>query len=198
MKPIIGLTGGIGSGKSEVARLFTLLGAAIYSADEASKYLLDQNSALKERLINAFGDQLYHDYKLNRKAFASLIFNDHNSLSLANSIIHPFVFEDFEKWAQNQPECSYLIMEAAILFESHANEHLNKTITVYTPTELRISRVMKRDGCTREDVYMRMQHQIPDEEKIKMADFVIYNDDQHMLIPQVLELHQQFISNSVQ
>jgi dephospho-CoA kinase len=197
MKRIIGLTGGIGSGKSEVARLFTLLGASIYAADEASKYLLDHNSELKERLIKAFGHQLYPDSNLNRKAFATLIFQDKNSLVLANSIIHPFVFIDFENWVQNQPDCSYLIMEAAILFESRANERLEKTITVYSPTELRISRVIKRDACTRDDVLIRMQNQIPDEEKIKMADFVIYNDDQHMLIPQVLGLHKQFSTKSL-
>jgi dephospho-CoA kinase len=194
MKLVIGLTGGIGSGKTEVARLFTLLGASVYSADKASKDLLDTNQMLKEKLINAFGDQLYTNEKLNRKYFASIIFSDANSLALANSIIHPFVFENFDYWVTIQPDCSYVIMEAAILFESNARERLSKIITVYSPKELRISRVMKRDNCTREEVLKRMQHQMQEEEKTKLADIVIYNDDEHMLIPQVLELHKQFIS----
>jgi dephospho-CoA kinase len=195
MKGIIGLTGGIGTGKSEVARVFTLLGAAVYSADEASKFLLDHNSELKLKLIEAFGGQIYQNSKINRKAFASIIFHDNPSLSLANSIIHPFVFNDFENWSQNQSDCSYLIMETAILFESHANDRMDKTITVSSPYELRISRVMKRDSCSREDVLMRMQHQVPDEEKIRKADWVIYNDDEHMLIPQILDLHKQIKAN---
>jgi dephospho-CoA kinase len=194
MKLIVGLTGGIGSGKSEVARLFKILGAATYAADETSKFLLDHNSALKNKLIDAFGNQVYQNSKLNRKFFASLIFQNNNSIALANSIIHPFVFKDFENWIQNQPNCKYIVMEAAILFESRANDHLNKIITVYSPAEVRISRVMKRDNCNREDVLRRMHHQIPDEEKIKLSDFVIYNDEQHMVIPQVLELHRQFVA----
>jgi dephospho-CoA kinase len=195
MKGNIGLTGGIGTGKSEVARLFTLLGAAVYSADEASKYLLDHNSDLKRKLIEAFGAQIYQHSGINRKAFASIIFHDDPSLTLANSIIHPFVFRDFEYWSQNHPDCSYLIMETAILFESRANERMDKIITVSSPFELRISRVMRRDSCRRQDVLTRMQHQIPDEEKIIKADWVIYNDDEHMLIPQVLDLHKQFKAN---
>ena len=197
MKGIIGLTGGIGTGKTEVARLFAILGARIYPADEASKYLLDHNSELKQKLINAFGSELYQNSEINRKAFAAIIFGDSNSLTLANSIIHPFVFADFEAWVKKQPEYSYSIMEAAILFESKMNERMEKIICIYSPLELRISRVMKRDSCAREEVLKRMRNQITDEEKIKRADFVIINDDEHMLIPQVLEIHQQLIANSL-
>jgi len=197
MKGIIGLTGGIGTGKTEVARLFAILGASIYLADEASKYLLDHNSKLKQKLINAFGSELYQESEINRKAFAAIIFGDSNSLTLANSIIHPFVFADFEMWVKKQPECSYSVIEAAILFESRMNERMDKIICMYSPPELRISRVMKRDLCTRKEVLMRMRNQIADEEKIKRADFVITNDDEHMLIPQVLEIHQQLIANSL-
>src|SRR5664279_1680716 len=178
MSRLIGLTGGIGSGKTEVARLFALLGGAIYTADDVSKRLLDSNQALRFAISEAFGKDLYHNLKLNRKAFASIIFGNEKLLAKANSIIHPFVFADFENWSARQPECSYLIMETAILFESHANKRMDKCITVYTPKELRISRVMQRDGCSREDVLKRMKYQISEEEKLKMTDFVIYNDDE--------------------
>jgi dephospho-CoA kinase len=193
MSRIIGLTGGIGSGKTEVARLFALLGGAIYSADEVSKRLLDSNEALRAAISKAFGEDLYQDSKLKRKDFASIIFSNEKLLAKANSIIHPFVFADFENWSALQPECSYLMMESAILFESHANKRMDKNITVYSPLELRISRVIKRDGCSREEVLRRMKFQISEEEKLKMTDFTIYNDDEHMLIPQVLSLHKQLI-----
>ncbi len=193
MSRIIGLTGGIGSGKTEVARLFALLGASIYTADEVSKRLLDSNEALRVEIANAFGKDLYQHSKLNRKAFAAIIFGNDKSLALANAIIHPFVFADFKKWSERNQEQSYLVMETAILFESHANERMDKSITVYSPLEIRISRVIKRDGCSREDVLRRMKFQITEEEKLKMTDFVIYNDEEHMLIPQVLALHKQFI-----
>lgn len=193
MKLIVGLTGGIGSGKSEVARLFELLGIAVYFADEASKNLVDCNPEIKDKLVHAFGSKVYNNSKLDRKVFASLIFQNDDSLALANKIIHPYVFDDFENWIKTQSQSHYLVIEAAILFESRANERLNKIIVVYSPEELRIARVMKRDGCTREEVLSRMNKQIPEDEKIKLADFILYNDEKQMLIPQVLDLHKQLI-----
>jgi len=191
MSTLIGLTGGIGSGKSEVARLFALLGVAIYTSDEISKRLLDTNMDLQVELTKAFGNGLYHNSKLNRKVFASIIFKNEKSLTLANSLIHPFVFRDFESWVSSQPDCSYLLMESAILFESNAAKLMDKCITIYSPVELRIARVIKRDHCSREEVLLRMKHQIPDEEKLSLADYILYNDNEHMLIPQVLDLHKK-------
>ena len=184
----IGLTGGIGCGKSEVSKIFHSLGAEVYQADQRSKSLLEENSELKLQLERNFGHKLFQEGKLNRSLFASLIFSDQKQLALANSIIHPFVFSDFREWAVNMAAKKVLVMEAAILFESKADKLTDKTIVVSSPRELRIERVMKRDSVSREDVLAREKFQMPEEEKLKLADYIIYNDEKQLLIPQVLQI----------
>ena len=201
----IGLTGGIGSGKSTVASLFELYGIPVYYADEESKRLLEtlhpnrvanpvtvktrggtahQYSLLHERLTALLGDSIFGPDGLNRRLIASLIFNDAKLLEQVNAVVHPEVARHFRSWVERQT-AKYAVLESAILFESNFDQHINICIMVYAPSELRIRRVMKRDRITEAEVYQRMQHQLPDEEKIKRADYVIYNDDIQPLIPQI-------------
>ena len=193
----IGLTGGIGSGKSVVASLLEVYGIPVYVADEESKRLLDspnpnrvpnpvriETSLLRERLTALLGDSIYGPDGLNRQRMASLIFNDANLLKQVNAIIHPEVAFHFKSWAARQTT-KYVVLESAILFESNFNHLVDSCLMVYAPRKLRIHRVMKRDRVTEAEVWLRMKHQIPDEEKMERADYVIYNDEQQALIPQV-------------
>ena len=197
----IGLTGGIGSGKSVVASLLELYGMPIYIADAESKRLLDslnpnrvaspvrvevayRHSLLRERLTALLGDSIYESDGLNRNLMASLIFSDAKLLEQVNAIIHPEVALHFRSWAKQQTT-NCVVLESAILFESNFNRLADTCLMVYAPLEARIKRVMERDRITEEEVWQRMQHQIPDEEKKNRADYVIHNDDKQPLIPQV-------------
>lgn len=185
---IIGITGGIGSGKSTVSNIFHILGIPMYIADIESKRLTDTSPIIKEKLISAFGTELYVSGKLNKQLFASYIFSDKKKLELANSIIHPEVNKDFLKWVDSNKYNEIIVVESAILFEAGMNILTNKTLVVYTPIEERIQRVMRRDKINKEKVLERIEYQIPDEEKIKIADHVIYNDETMSLIQQSLNI----------
>ena len=180
----IGITGGIGSGKSVVASLFTLRGVPVYLADEESKRLTNHSPHIREGLIQLFGPTIYIDENLNKPLLASHIFNDPDMRQRVNQIIHPEVKRDFLAWVERQttPLCA---IECAILFESGFNELVDHSLMVYAPLELRINRAIRRDKSTKEAIKRRMESQMPDEEKRDRSDFVIHNDDRKALIPQV-------------
>jgi len=190
----LGITGGIGSGKTTVCKLFELLGIPVYYSDEESKKLLAENGAVKEQVVALFGNSILDEEKnIDRKKLASLVFNNKEQLEKLNAILHPAVGIHFEQWLKKQ-NAPYILKEAAILFESGANKQVDKVITVVAPLDLKIQRTMKRDGATKEAILSRMQLQLNDEEKVKRSDFVIQNDEQNLLIPQVLDVHKALIN----
>jgi len=191
----IGLTGGIGSGKSTVAKVFEVLGIPVYYADDAAKRLMHDDEELKLKIKSAFGEDVFTDGSLNKKQLASIVFNNSEKLELLNKLIHPATIKDTAIWMQKQT-AAYSIKEAALIFESGAQEHLDYVIGVTAPAPLRIQRTMQRDGVTREEVISRMDKQMDETIKMKLCDFIIKNDEQEMLLPQVLELHQKLLSFS--
>lgn len=189
----IGITGGIGSGKTTVCQLFELLDVPVYYADDASKQLLISDPEIKKRVVELFGqDILEENGIISRKKVASRVFGNEEGLKKLNAIMHPAVGLHFEKWLEQQTSSSYIIKEAAILFESGAYKQLDKVIAITAPEELRISRVMKRDGSKREEVTRRMAAQLSEQERVERSQFIIVNDDQQLVIPQVLKLHELF------
>jgi dephospho-CoA kinase len=191
----IGLTGGIGSGKSTVAKVFEVLGIPVYYADEAAKRIMNEDAVLKQQIIEQFGATSYKNNKLDRSYIASMVFNNKEKLELLNSLVHPATIRDAEQWMQQQT-APYALKEAALIFESGSQDQLDYVIGVSTPAPLRILRAMKRDGSTREQVLARMGKQIQEEIKMRLCDFIIYNDEQQAVIPQVLALHETLISKS--
>ncbi len=190
----IGLTGGIGAGKSTVASIFKVLGVPVFDADATAKNLLNTDLVLREQVITAFGSETYKNGLLDRKYLATLVFNNSEQLAKLNALVHPATIAAMEKWAFGFTDRSYIIKEAALLFEAGTHEGLDYIIGVTAPVELRIARVMQRDHVLREEVLGRMQHQLDDTEKMKRCNFVIDNNETSLVIPQVLALHEQFIS----
>lgn len=186
----IGITGGLGSGKSVVADLLSLSGIPVYIADERSKWLTMTSPTIREKLIALFGKDLYINNVLDKKRLASFIFNNEDYLRQVNAIIHPEVNKDFQAWTTQQTT-SLCAMESAILFESGFDKNVDIRLMVYAPMELRIKRAMLRDAASREELIARMNNQLSDEVKKGYADYVIYNDDKQALIPQV----HTFITN---
>jgi len=188
----IGLTGGIGSGKSTVAKVFEVLGIPVYYADDAAKKLMNEDAALKQKIKLQFGESVYANEHLNKKALADIVFNDPEKLALLNALVHPATLKDVESWIQSQSS-PYIIKEAALIFESGAHQNLDYVIGITAPAPLRIQRTMQRDGITREAVVARMDKQMDDTIKMKLCDFVLTNDEQEMLLPQVLALHEKLL-----
>jgi dephospho-CoA kinase len=188
----IGLTGGIGSGKSTVAGIFKVLGIPVYYADDAAKKLMDEDKTVKEALEKSFSKEVYKDGKLDRKYLSDLVFNDAEKLALLNSIVHPATFKSADEWIQRQTS-PYIIKEAALLFESGSHEKLDYIIGVQAPLNLRLLRVTKRDSVSREEVLARMNKQLDEEIKLALCDFIIINDEQQLVIPQVLKLHEKYL-----
>ncbi|MCC6288176.1 MAG: dephospho-CoA kinase [Chitinophagaceae bacterium] len=189
----VGLTGGIGSGKSLIAHIFEVLDIAVYYADAAAKTIMNNDEILKAEIIKHFGAESYADGMLNRKYIASKVFGNNEQLTLLNSLVHPATIRDAEKWMQQQTS-PYTIKEAALIFESGSQEHLDYVIGVYAPKSLRILRTMQRDNISRDEVLKRMNNQINEEIKMRLCDFVIYNDEQKAILPQVLALHEQLLT----
>jgi dephospho-CoA kinase len=189
----IGITGGIGSGKTTVCRIFELLGVPIYYADEASKKLLVTDPEIKREIVAVFGEEVLDEQQtISRKKVAARVFGNESELKKLNAIMHPAVALHFESWLKGYVSQPYILKEAAIMFESGAYKQMDKIITVSAPEELRIARVLNRDVVTREEVQRRLHAQLSEEERIKRSQYVIVNDEQQLVIPQVMELHQLF------
>lgn len=192
----IGLTGGIGSGKTTVARIFSVLDIPVYDSDSASKRLMAEDEVLKDKIIQSFGKESYLNGSLNRKYLSEQVFSDQKKIELLNSIVHPATIKDAEEWMKKQ-NTPYLIKEAALIFESGSNRFLDKVIGVSSPLSLRMERTMKRSSISAEQVKSRIALQMDEEEKMSLCDYIIINDEHQMLIPQVLLLHQQFLKGSI-
>jgi len=188
----IGLTGGIGSGKSTVARIFEILGIPVYYADNAAKRLMNTDPALREQIIAAFGAEAYTGGQLNRQYLAQQVFQDEKKLTKLNSLVHPATIYDAENWiaAQASP---YTVKEAALIFESGSEKLLDYVIGVSAPQELRIQRTMQRDNISREEVLKRIQQQMDEKLKMERCNFIVYNDEEQPVLPQVIALHRQLL-----
>jgi dephospho-CoA kinase len=193
----VGLTGGIGSGKSTVAQIFEVLGIPVYYADISAKKLMNENAELRSAITNIFGEQAYVNKILDRKYISSIVFSDAAKLQQLNALVHPATKKDGEAWMQQQTS-SYAIHEAALIFEAKVSDRLDLVIGVSSPIELRINRAMERDKVSREEVLKRMGQQLDEDLKMSKCDFVLINDEQQLLIPQVLELHEKLIGLSNQ
>jgi len=193
MIKVIGLTGGIGSGKSIISSLLTIMGIPVYVADTESKRLTESSPVIREKLTERFGADLYVEGKLNKSLLASLIFGNEENRNYVNSVIHPEVLIDFEEWKAQKISFPLVAIEAAILFESGFAGFVDIMVTVAAPEDLRIRRVELREGWSRATIVSRIQSQLPQEEKIRRSDYVIYNDDRQALIPQVEKMIELFI-----
>jgi dephospho-CoA kinase len=190
----IGITGGIGSGKTTVCKVLKLLGIPIYFADDEAKKILDTSIDVKTNIINTFGIEVIDTNGIiDRKKLALKIFNNKENLEKLNSIVHPAVAKHFENWLHENKSAKYILKEAAILFESKAYKAVDKVITVTAPIELKIQRAMQRDNTDRASIEQRIKNQLSDEEKIKRSHFIIYNDEQQLLIPQIIDIHHKLI-----
>ncbi len=191
----IGITGGIGSGKSVVCELLKLYDIPIYNADVEAKRLNDESPIIRQKLTQNIDENLYISGKLDKQRFAQIIFNDPEKLRIANSIIHPELQKDFLRWVEIHSDSDIVGMEAALLFEANFQRMFDKVIMVYAPVSLRIVRASQRDRTTSEKIEERLRHQFPDEEKVKLSDFVIFNDEKHSLIMQVSDLLNRIRTN---
>ena len=188
----IGLTGGIGSGKSTVARIFEVLGIPVYKADDEAKRLMTKDATLRSNIISSFGKASYTNDILNRKYLSEQVFNDSEKIKLLNSLVHPATLKDAAEWMEKQ-KAPYVIKEAALIFESGSEKMLDYVIGVKAPLALRIERTIKRDNVTSDEVQARIDLQMDEEEKLHLCDYIIVNDEKQMLIPQVLALHENFL-----
>lgn len=187
---IIGLTGGIGSGKTTVARLFAAFkNVAIYIADVEAKALMNSSEVIKEKLINEFGEQAFVDQKLNRKYISNIVFKDAKKLAILNAIVHPEVKKHFKNFVENNLDKAYIIYENAILFESKSNLFCDLIITVYAGVNTKIKRVTLRDASTKEDVLNRMKNQWNDDKKMLLSNYIISNEDLDNTKIQVNKIH---------
>jgi dephospho-CoA kinase len=189
----IGLTGGIGSGKTVVANIFRQLGVPVYEADAEARMLTESNAEIKSEIKKHFGSEVFlKDGSLDRSKMASLVFSDNEKLLQLNAIVHPFVKKHFTDWLQQHHTSNYIIKEAAILFESGSDKGLDKVIAVTAPEDIRIQRVIERDNISQERVKGVIKNQMSEEERTKRSDYIIINNDQVLIIPQVLKLHRLF------
>lgn len=191
---IVCVTGGIGSGKSMVAKVFELLGCAVFNSDAVAKSVYFDNK-IKTKVIELLGEEAYlNDQQLNKTFINSKLFSNTEVLQKLNAIIHPAVIEQFNQFVKDS-KSKIVIKETALLFEAHLDKGCDKIIVVAANDELRMTRVMKRDALSKEEVLAKMKHQLSQEEKIKKADFVIYNNDDKLVIPQILEIYQALQMN---
>lgn len=194
-----GITGGIGSGKTTVCKMFEKLGIPVYYADDQAKYLMQHEHFLIDQIKKNFGEDVYVNGKLDRKLLASKVFNDPARLALLNSLVHPAVFRDTERWTEEQKEhkAPYTLKEAALLVETGSYKALDKLIVVTAPLNTRVERVSVRDKTGEEEIMARVKNQLPEEEKVKLADFVIANHGSlEELEQQVLKIHEKMIEEN--
>jgi len=185
----IGITGGIGSGKTYVSEVFKSLGIPVFNADVESKKLMTTSESLMSLVKTEFGEDIYTNGSLNKEKLASIVFSDKSKLEKLNSFVHPIVKAEFEKWCTKQSS-AYVIKEAAILFESKANIGLDAVICVSAPLQLRIDRATKRDNTNEQEIKNRIENQISQEEKENLSDYIIVNDNKEMLLPQIINIHK--------
>lgn len=193
-KPLkVGVTGGIGSGKSLICQIFVKLGVPIYDADSRAKWLMNNSPDIKKDIIKAFGKDSYKQGQLNRDYLADYVFNDDKKLKILNSIVHPAVGEDYMSWVGQQKDHAYVVNEAALMFEANVDKRIDKVINVSAPEEVKIERILSRDPFrTREEIQAIMNKQLTDKAREKRSDFTIVNDGKNMILPQVIELHYLF------
>ncbi len=192
---LLGLTGGIGSGKTLVCSILEKLGVKVYYADSEAKRLMNTDPDLVIQIKALFGMEAYNGTSLNREFLAKEVFGDPAKLAFLNAAVHPVVRKDFSHWVQTQKDAPYVVEETAILFESGARQFLDGSILVYAPEGMRLQRVMERDGLNEEGVRSRMKNQMDEEDKKKLADHIIINDEKEMLLPQVIELHKKILNS---
>jgi dephospho-CoA kinase len=191
----IGITGGIGSGKSTVCRIFASLGIPVYNADQRAKWLMTNDAVLIDSIKKLFGPEAYYENgQLNRQHISEIIFTEPKKREELNALVHPAVWRDGDRWNEENQSAPYTLKEAALIFESGGDRLLDKIIAVTAPEDLRITRVVRRDGVERAAVKARIAAQMPEAEKAARADFVIVNDGQRLLIPQVLEIHRALLA----
>lgn len=190
----LGITGGIGSGKTSVCRIFTVLGIPVFSADPVASEIMDNDTDIRTKINSIAGKDIYNAGTLDRTELAKLIFSDPLLLIKVNELIHPLVFGRFDSWAKKQ-DAPYVIMEAAILFESGASKLVDRILTVVAPVEQRIERVIRRNNLTYEQVCQRIKNQIADEERISQSDYVISNSENDMIIPAVIKVHNDLMNH---
>jgi dephospho-CoA kinase len=190
----LGITGGIGSGKTSVCRVFYVLGIPVFFADPEANLIMNSDEKIIREINKLASVNLYPEGVLDRSKLASLIFNDQDLLRKVNSIVHPVVFDNFRRWTAIQTT-PYIIMEAAILFESGASELVDRVATVIAPVEERIARVTKRNTLSREQVKERINNQMKDSERIKRSDYIINNSENDMIIPAILKIHEDILDH---
>jgi dephospho-CoA kinase len=188
----IGITGGIGTGKTLICQMFSLLGVLVYNADLRSKEIL-QTATVKEKLRHVFGEKIFENENISRKKLAEIVFVNPELLHQLNSILHPAVFADFDNWCEQNHHQHYVLKEAALIYETIIHQKLDKIIVVTAPEKIRIKRAMLRDNLSETEIRNRMKNQMSEEEKISRADFIIYNDDKNLVIPQIINIHQQIM-----
>jgi dephospho-CoA kinase len=193
----IGVTGGIGAGKSLICRIFTVLGVPVYDADYHARRIMAEDPNIQRKLEDAFGPGVITAGGPDRKALAKIVFNDPSALEFVNSLVHPAVFADFMRWMNNQGDSPYIIKEAAILLETGGHRQLDMVILITAPADLRLQRVMQRDGENAENIRKRMQNQWTDEDKIPLAGVVLHNDNTTPLLPVILRLHSELSTGSL-
>jgi dephospho-CoA kinase len=190
----LGVTGGIGSGKTSVCKVFRVLGVPVFSADRIASYIMDNDKDIIVKINLITGRDLYTSGSLDRMALASLIFNNNTLLDKVNKLVHPVVIDHYVRWEMDQ-NVDYVIMEAAILFESGASKLVDKIVTIVAPEEERLSRVTQRSKLSRYQVMERMKNQLDDETRIRLSDYVIYNSENDMIIPAILSIHEDILKN---
>jgi dephospho-CoA kinase len=188
----VGITGGIGSGKSSVSKVFNVLGIPVFSTDAVAKKIMNSDDIVIEKVRTIAGKDVYSSGYLDRMELARIIFNNESLLRKINEVVHPIVFEHFRSW-EKSASASYVIMESAILFESGASALVDRIITVVAPVEERIERVIRRNKLTKEQVLDRIKNQMRDEEKIRLSDYVIYNSEHEMITPAILKIHEDIL-----
>ncbi len=191
----VGVTGGIGSGKSLVCKIFRCLNVPVFFADDEANILLETDKEIRLALTGFFSKELYLSGKLNKQMLADLIFSDRKNMDIVNNTIHPAVLERFTEWCTCQTKSAYVIMEAAIIFETGTDRFLDKVINISAPEAIRIERVCKRDGVSKEKVIERINNQLTEKERKEKADINLVNDGKEMLLPQVLEVHKLLSGN---
>lgn len=193
MKPyLLGITGGIGSGKSTVSKIFEVLDIKIYQSDDMAKYLMENDNKLISSIINSFGEESYIDGKINKEYISKNVFYDKEKLKTINNLVHPVVINDFKKWCLIHKNEKILIKEAALLFASKSYKELDFIIYVYAEKKLRISRILKRDSYrTKDQIEHIIKSQLTDKESFEKADYILENNEKSLLLPEVIDLYEK-------